>query len=370
MANLFFIHTPLQLMIAQMIIRQERLKDNVMLYGYVEKNFHFVDIYDLTIVDYLWNARVFMPQVANWGILSRKHLFRGGASTYRNYKFISQVICDYHIDTLFLGDMWNLYCQFTAMIFHRKGFRICFFEEGNGHYILPNNYNVTGNLTNKAYALILDALYYLPLYGVRMGYRSYWKGLSLAEIPMDVRYSVVPFYHEDFDILLTVPPVISDKLANYIANENKRFCHNANVLLMTSPIYEWMGESYEKDEEIYVKTIINSMKALGKGVCVHIKFHPREREYVCKKVLTELEKLHINYIQLGSEMNIPVEYYLQYIHYEKIVMFLSSTSFYNGYLFPKVKFVSILEDYYNNCKAAGSQSIHMIEPLLNKIPKE
>ena len=51
-------------------------------------------------------------------------------------------------------------------------------------------------------------------------------------------------------------------------------------------------------------------------------------------------------------------------------MFFSSTSFYNGYLFPKAKFVSILEDYYNNCKVAGSQSVHMLEPLLKEIPKE
>ena len=46
MANLFFIHTPLQLMIAQMIIKQENLKDNVMLCGYVDDNRHFLQIYD------------------------------------------------------------------------------------------------------------------------------------------------------------------------------------------------------------------------------------------------------------------------------------------------------------------------------------
>ena len=68
--------------------------------------------------------------------------------------------------------------------------------------------------------------------------------------------------------------------------------------------------------------------------------------------------------------NLQKVHYLQYIHYEKIIVFLSSTSFYNGYLFPKVKFVSILENYYNNCKAAGSQSVHLLEPLLKEIPKE
>ena len=29
-----------------------------------------------------------------------------------------------------------------------------------------------------------------------------------------------------------------------------------------------------------------------------------------------------------------------------------------------------LEDYYNNCKVAGSQSVGLLEPLLKEIPNE
>ena len=370
MANLFFIHTPLQLMIAQMIIEQENLTDNVMLCGYVDDNRQFLQLYDLIRIEDMWKAVEPMVDVARWAVFSRKNPFSGGIHAYRRFCYIYRIIKKYQIGTLFLGDMWNNSCQFAAMSYHRKGLRICFFEEGSGHYILPYGYGMRGSCTDKVYALLMDTLYYLPLYGVRMGYISYWKGLTFKDIPMDARYSIVPFYHEDYDILLTVKPLFPEKLVNYIDKEVRHIGEKADILLLTSPVYEWMGEHYEIDENAYVKTIIEYMKTMGKETYIHIKFHPREKEYIRERLLTELDKSNMDYVILGSEVNIPVEYYLQYIHYEKIVVFLSSTSFYNSYLFPKVKFESILEDYYNNCKAAGSQSVYLLESLLKEIPKE
>ena len=370
MANLFFIHTPLQLMIAQMIIEQEKLTGNVMLCGYVDDNRHFLQIYEMTRIEGMWKAIESMDDVARWAVFPRKKPFSGGIHAYRRFCYIYRIIEKYRIDTLFLGDMWNASCQLAAMSFHRKGLRICFFEEGNGHYILPYNYGMGGRLINKVYALLIDTFYYLPLYNVRMGYISYWKGITLKDIPMDARYNVVPFYHEKFDVLLTVKPLLSERLTRHIANEIRHIGQKTDALLLTSPVYEWMGNHYEKDEDAYVKTIIEYMNSMGKGVRIHIKFHPREKECIRRRLLMEFAKSNIDYIILGSEFNIPVEYYLQYIHYEKIVMFLSSTSFYNGYLFPKKKIVSIFENYYNNCKAAGSQSVYLLEPLLKEIPEE
>ena len=152
MANLFFIHTPLQLMIAQQIIRQESLQDNVMLYGYVDDNIHFLDIYDLTTIDELWNKKVAFPQVARWAIISRHHLWRDCKRTLRNFRLLGKIIKKHDVDTLYIGDMWNNSCQLSAMAFHRKGLKICFYEEGNGHYILSRNYGKSGSFAGKVYA--------------------------------------------------------------------------------------------------------------------------------------------------------------------------------------------------------------------------
>lgn len=370
MSNLFFIHTPLQLMIAQMIIEQEKLTNNVMLCGYVDDNRHFLQIYEMTRIEGMWMSIEPMDDVARWAMFSRKKLFSGCIHAYKRYCYIHKIIKKYQIDTLFLGDMWNASCQLVAMSYHRKGMKICFFEEGNGHYILPYGYSMGGGLVDKVYALFVDTFYYLPLYGVRMGYVSYWRGVTFKDIPMDARYNVVPFYHEEFDILLTVKPLLSDKMVKYISNEVRCVSKKSNTLLMTSPLYEWTEEKCDIEEGVYVRTIVNYMRSIDMDTIVHIKFHPREKGHVRNRLLKELAESNIEYAIIGSKVNIPVEYYLQYIHYKEIVMFFSSTSFYNGYLFPKAKFVSILEDYYNNCKVAGSQSVHMLEPLLKEIPKE
>ena len=370
MANLFFIHTPLQLMIAQQIIRQENQHDNVMLCGYVDNNIHFLDIYDLTIIDELWSKRVAFPQVARWGIISRRHLWRDCKKTLRNFRLLEKVIKKYDVDCLYIGDMWNNSCQLAAMAFHRKGLKICFFEEGNGHYIQPSCYGRSGNFVDKVYAAIIDILFYRPFIGVPYGYVHYWKGFTFSDLQMDTRYSVVPFYHESFDKVITVKPAISEKLETYMRHEVSSLRISAGILLMTSPLYGWRGKRCDKDEIAYVRTIVEYLKSSAKGSPIHIKFHPREGEYVRKRILQELAVVNIDYLLLDEKVNIPVEYYLQCMQYDKIVYFFSSTSFYNGYLFPNVKFESILEVYYNNLKAVGSESLRFIEHLLAQIPKE
>ena len=74
MANLFFIHTPLELLIAQQIINQEKLTDNVMLCGYVGENKHFLDTYRLTIIPSMWMESVLMPDVAGSAAIEKRHL--------------------------------------------------------------------------------------------------------------------------------------------------------------------------------------------------------------------------------------------------------------------------------------------------------
>lgn len=362
MANLFFIHTPLQLLVAQQIIRQEQLRDNVMLYGYVDDNVHFLQQYDLTIFDSLWSARVAMPKVARWAIISRKHLLRDCRQVWQNYRFIKKVISDYTIDTLFLGDMKNMSCQLAAMSFHKRGLKICFFEEGSGHYVMNYGYGVGGGFQDKAYSVLIDFFFYRPFFGVNYAHVWYWKGFTLSDLPLDVRYSLVPFYHAPFDRLITYQPMFSDRLRAFLEEETRGLDTAGCTLLLTSPFY---NNGIDDNPKPYVKTIIENARKLCRQVGVHIKFHPRETQEVRQMIQEQLEAEGVKYLILGTKMNIPVEYYLQYIHYDQIVMFLCSTAYYNGYLFPKTQFVSLLRDYLENCKAVNSPNVKYIENIIN-----
>lgn len=366
MANLFFIHTPFQLMVAQLIIRQEGLNDNVMLMGYVDENRHFLAIYDLIVVDQMWSSRVLMPDVSHWAMFSNRHILKDWMNVYKNYRFIKRVINKYDIDTLFLGDQQNSSCQLTAMCFHKKGYKICFFEEGCSHYILyQHNVELRPFYYNKLYALLIDVIFYRPLFGVSFAYFCYWKAPSLSNIPMDVRYSIVPFYHESFDKQIIYQSIFSQKLKTLLAKEiisPNQDC----ILLLTSPFY---SDGINNDVRPYIKTIVDFAKSLDNTVTLHIKFHPRETREVCDEILNQLINNKVRFSQLGNN-GIPVEYYLQFVHYERIVMFLCSTSFYNGYLFPKTQFVSIMRDYYNNCKLFGLKNLNDLCRLIEICDKE
>ena len=92
MANLFFIHTPLELLIAQQIINQEKLTDNVMLCGYVGEDKHFLDTYRLTIIPSMWMESVLMPDVAGWAAIEKRHLLKTALRAFRRYKEICSLL--------------------------------------------------------------------------------------------------------------------------------------------------------------------------------------------------------------------------------------------------------------------------------------
>ena len=47
MGNLFIVFTPFQLFVAQQIVKQEKLNNNILIKGWVAGNKHFLEIYDV-----------------------------------------------------------------------------------------------------------------------------------------------------------------------------------------------------------------------------------------------------------------------------------------------------------------------------------
>ena len=363
MANLFFIHTPLQLMIAQMIIEQEKMTNNVMLCGYVDDNRQFLQLYDLIRIEDMWKAIEPMDDVARWAMFSRKKLLSGTYKVLLRYRYICRVVKKHKIGTLFLGDMKNGSCQLAAMTFHRKGLKICFFEEGAGHYIHNYDYGNEGTLWDKMYSSMIDFFYYRPFFGSSFAFFKYKKGSRLEFLPMDVRYSIVPFYHESFDKLITCKMQVPDKIKKQIETELVGAHMDGNVLMLTSPFYILHGD--DDDPSLYIRTIVDTLCRIKNNVHVWLKFHPREKKNVADEVCRQLDSNGVKYQVLGKEMSLPVEYYLQLLHFDVVYMFLCSSSVYNGYLFPKTKFTSILRPFYELCKAENSELAWYLGSVIN-----
>jgi|GEM_PF-2373997 hypothetical protein len=361
MANLFFVHTPLELLIAQQIINQEKLTDNVMLCGYVGGNKHFLDIYRLTIISSMWMERVLMPDVAGWAAIEKRHLLKTALRAFRRYKEICSLLKVYRIDTLFLGDMNNFSCKFGSKLFKKKGYRIVFFEEGSSHYNFHIHPRKGGYLLNKLLAIFFDCFYYLPIYHFRFATYCFMKDLPFSELPIDLRYSVVPYYHEDFDKQIRIERLFSNDLIQFLDSEVSKFSDiESSILFMSQNIYESLGNL-----NLYLQVVEGYFSTLDNTSILFIKFHPREQEEERKAVIRIAEKYHLAFHILSAQMNIPVEYYLQYMKFKEIMTFFSSTAMYNGYLFPEMKFTFLLRPFYDLCKICNEKNISQLENLLS-----
>ena len=82
MGHLFFVFTPLQLFVAQQIIRQEKLEKCIIIEGYRSL---FGDSYDMMILDELWYRKIEMEDAAAWDGFKLNSL-KDIKQTYNNYR--------------------------------------------------------------------------------------------------------------------------------------------------------------------------------------------------------------------------------------------------------------------------------------------
>lgn len=363
MANLFFIHTPFQLLVAQQIIYQEHLTDNIMLYGYVGSNKHFLESYKLTAIDSFWSKRILFADISSWALIHRQIFFIDAIKTYFNYKRLKAIISDNNVSSLFLSDINNVSYKFTMMLFHRRGYKISIFEEGSSHYFYINYPSHVPSRINRLLSKIMDSLYFRPLFKMNWGWNMFCNDLEFDKLPIDERYSLIPNYHEKFDKVIQYKPLLSEKLKNYINEETKFMNFKGALLLMTSPIYEVLKAT---DKE-YIEIIESFISNLSPNSNLYVKFHPREKENIKEIVEENLKRRHIHYVVISKNITIPIEYYLQVIHFDEIVCFFTSTSMYNGYLFPHTKFTYLVSQYYQLCKERHISNLDKLDKYLNAV---
>jgi len=363
MGNLFFVFTPLQLFVAQQIIRQEKLQNCVLLQGYVSGNKHFYEVYDMMLIADLWTARIDFPgDLPGWDGFQLKS-YADARKAYNNYQFIKRLLKKYDISDIYVGEILNQACRFTCVLFSRQGYRVSFFEEGTSHYV-DRPYKADNSFKKKLKTFAYDILYYLPVYHVRFAKWRLNPNMPSQGLPMYRRYSMIPFHHEKFDVMLHPEPMFSDKLLKFVEANIRPEEGEHRVMLMTDPLRELVPKEYLY---LYFDTIEEALKDVDKEQFLYIKFHPREIESSRKRILEIAENSGLRYKVLSEEVNICVEYYLQKFHFEKIYFFNAATYFYNGYAFPKMNFVRLMPVVYEKCKAAGVKNLTYMENMLNMI---
>lgn len=358
MSNLFVVFTPFQLFIAQQIIKQENLTDNVLIQGYVRGYGYFLDIYNIMLIPELWNNYIVYDDFILWDS-TQLHSLKDIRYAYGNYKKIRSILKENNVGTVYLGEHQNRTLRFTAKVFSKSGYKIAFFEEGAAHYI--KRHHIKPNLWNEMKILFLDLVYYIPIYHIKFAKYRYIDNCPGDDIPIDIRYSVIPLYKEPFDRILHVQKLMSEKVMKQIHNE-VRPDDEKRILLMTDPMRELIPAKYL---HLYFETIKETVHDITQAT-IYLKFHPRDLPDTCKKIKKIIQDSGLNYKVLCENMNtnIPVEYYLQEYTFDTIYIFNASTYLYNGYIYPKVNFINLLATLNEKCKIAGAPRLEAIERII------
>ena len=359
MGNLFFIFTPLQLFVAQQIIRQEKLTNNVMLVGYSSL---FSNVYEMMTLNELWNKTIDFEELAQWNG-DRIRSISDIKKTYTHYRTIKSILEKNRINTIYLGEILNQACRFTDIVFHRQGYQIVFFEEGTSHYV-NRPYTEDHSFSHIIKVGLLDLLYFLPFYGVRFAEWNSSPNRSYEKLPIDKRFSIIPYHHKSFDIRLQIEPMFSGKLKNYVLSNIRVEEGEHRVMLMTDPLRELLPKEYLY---LYFDTIKDCISSIDNDQILYIKFHPREIQSSRDKILKIADESGAKFRVLSDEVNICVEYYLQMFHFEKIFFFNAATFFYNGYAFPKMEFVKLMPIVYQKCQNVGLKNLVYMENMLKMI---
>ena len=367
MANLFFVHTPMQLFMAQQIINQEGLKNNVMVYDYASFNAYYQVSYDLITIPEMWGKRVLNPVRLGWNMTKeKKHLIRSIKNIRKKVKELVKFVEDENTESIFLGDIKNSGYCLLAHIFFDKGIKVCFFEEGFSHYIWDVKQQ---SLPVRIKSIIIDAFIYYPLFRGFYENKVQFEDHNLNVIPQTVRYSLIPYYHEPFDKLIHTTLLLSPTLKIFLEDERKEIMKVGDiknlVLFVNEDIKHFCSDINSKMEERLLKECV--FKAVQKETLFLIKFHPAESKERREKVKKYFENNKISYFVVSGDKNIPVEYYLQMYKFNTIFAYAMAVSFYNGYLFHYTPIVRLLDGLYQICKEIGIEGLVKLEGLIKRL---
>lgn len=359
MASLFVVATPLQMLTAQQIIRQENIQDAVLLESYFSLHPEFLDSYDVCRIDKYWK-KILNPVCDfyswdNGGV----NLLSTAIPTWKRYCKIKQMLIDNSIDTIYLADYQNQTYRFMTFLFAKQGFKVNYYEEGYSHYV-PRFCNLHDSWVWKLKDALLDFIYYIPVYHIRFASWRSQPNRPYRGMPINKRYSIVPgFLNESYDYRLYCKPMMSDRLNELLSDSIEKTLSNKKIyLLLSDPMSEVLYSEYKY---LYFDVIKETVKQFTDDDILYIKFHPREPKESIDKTIEILQKLGVRYHVLDFKVNIPVEYLLLNTHFEEIFVFNTSTFFYNGYLFPRCKFTQLLPSLLQKCLQAKAPNENIIQ---------
>ncbi len=350
--NLFFIHSPFQLLVAQNLIEELNLSDNIFIAGINGVTaIHYYDMYEVLIIDKYWREIIKINNVHD-AIISLTEPLSSILKLYKFNRKIENVISKYKPKRIFFGDINCITYLFLYKKLNGK-VEINFFEEGTSHYVASILKKRHHFFNWKVFLKQLTTnIIYSPFGAKNMGQLIYtYNEVELHNIK---RYSIIPFngnIHIQFKCILSEKVKIElNKLAESKLDKSKPWI----LYLSTSATSSFKTFN---DEVKYLVSYLNAN--YKEGVNIYIKFHPKDQKEKKKEVLNLISKQGFRYFELFPNLSYPVELIFNIVHIEELVAWESSSFFYSKMFLPHLKRTTILPSLISDYKAIGEPTEYL-----------
>jgi hypothetical protein len=332
--NLFFVHTPFQVLVAQNLIIKKKLSNNIILLSNTGANAkHFYDVFDKLLIKELWVEKYILGNLYN-GVYSFKNPVKSYINLFKFSEKIKKLINKNSVEALYFGDINHPAYVFLAEYWQQK--EINFFEEGLSHYNIPIlKKKFDQSFIIKLKTFLTNYVVFRSL-GVK-NFSRYIQSTSDTRFGFEIKkkFNILPVEENKYDEIIKFDIYPSEGLKSLFKNEKfqkLRKDKRENVLYLSSSGSFLFSNPLEDGLTMILK-IINKIQS---NINFLIKFHPKDSDDKKVAILKYLKKEGISFIEILPELDLPVEFLFNQIKIDFIFGYGSSSQLYSEMLQPEV----------------------------------
>ena len=332
--NLFFVHTPFQVLVAQNLIIKKKLYNNIILLSNTGvKAKHFYEVFDKMLIKELWVEKYLLGNLYD-GVFSFKNPVKSYVNLFKFSKKIKKIVFKNKVKSLYFGDINHPAYVFLAEYWQQK--EINFFEEGLSHYnipILKKKFEESFFINFKKF--LTDYIIFNSL-GVKK-FSRYIQTIEDTEFGFEInkKFNILPIEEKIYDEIIKFDVYPSEGLRLFFKNkkfQSLRKNKQENVLYLSSSASFIFSNPLEDELAIILKIIKNSQSNIN----FLIKYHPKDSDDKKDAIRKYLKKEGLNYIEILPELDLPVEVLFNQIKIDFLFGYGSSSQLYHEILLPGV----------------------------------
>jgi hypothetical protein len=319
--NLFFVHTPFQLLVAQSICEQEGISDNRLVLCYSGKpGEKFYDVFRKLIINKYWIDVTELGDIN--AFLNTKLMINRLPNLMKK---VGLIIHESAVSTIYLGDINHpFYALITAK--YSSSIQIVYFEEGLSHYAIQYP-DYSNKLLNQSKKVFLDWFLFR-----RLGVKDFSNYLYLRksyglENKIFRKFSIIPQPNDPKYVPLNLSLLPPEGLITYFQELNRVVKDNKPtpaILFLSTSAESLFANSLSKAE-----FLLQALALLGiDRATVFIKLHPKEKDQAGKELITKLQEQGHAAALILNDFPYPIELIFGNVSFDAVIGFDSSSLLY------------------------------------------